>query len=463
MVRAALALAGLATLSCGGTRGTSTQAAAPTKPSVSWKIDVHADLRIDERICWSGFAPGHLRPEMIAALPFAEATTDDGQPLAFDDVGVPMSASTGCVRLRIPLEPMGRALADEAALTVVGDVVYGSFDPWLWRPGVWPPGLRGKLVVETAPGISVSFPHRREADGSWEVPFATWSFMARAAIGRLTTSRVTVGDCTLRVVRLPGAAPAATSDGIDRVVEAAARAAASLDSTTPKMPVNDVLVFLLPGRARSADAVQFGLAMRGGGASVALRIAPTATDDELLGEWVMPHELSHLWLPPVSRDGMWLSEGLASYYQNILRSRVGLLSEERAWDELVRGFARGKSQAGDVPLRAAQRPRFQQIYWGGAAIALKLDVLLRKRGTSLDAVIAEIRRSTPTDEDESSIEEMLARFERTSGMPGLRARIEAWLDLPFVDVSAELAELGVLPRAAAAPGRALREAIAGAR
>ena len=37
----------------------------------------------------------------------------------------------------------------------------------------------------------------------------------------------------------------------------------------------------------------------------------------------------------------WLSEGTASYYQNVLRARAGILPAEDAWQRMHSGFRRG--------------------------------------------------------------------------------------------------------------------------
>ena len=44
---------------------------------------------------------------------------------------------------------------------------------------------------------------------------------------------------------------------------------------------------------------------------------------------------------------IWLAEGLASYWQNLLRARTGLLTPQQAWQQLDAGFGRGRSVAGD--------------------------------------------------------------------------------------------------------------------
>jgi hypothetical protein len=406
---------------------------------------------------------------MAEGLRFARAS------LPIDGGGVRPRADPGCMTVTIDLDAMARSLDDEASAMRVGEAIYGSFDPWLWRPDPWPRGLVGELRVEAPSDIAVSLPHLREgrAPAVYMVPFSTWSFMSRMAIGRLDLDAVVVSGARLSIARLPGTAPLASTAGVRRFLEGAASAVATVDG---RMPVTDAQVLLRSGRkhdGRPSDAVQFGTAMRGGGPSVALRLSSSATDDELYGEWIATHELAHLWLPPVDREGAWLSEGLASYYQCVLRSRVGMYTEARAWDELTAGFARGRAQASSLPLRDARRPRFQQIYWGGAAILFKIDVDLRRRGLSLDAVIAAVRRAPrnedPARMDDVSASEMLGELESVSGTD-IRSSVSRWLDAPFPDVAGELDALGIRPSGTdgvtlddEAPLAAVRRAIAARR
>ena len=426
-----------------------------TAPSVAWTVSVGRDLRLVEHICWQDFVPDRVVPESERGVPFARI----------------VRRSPGCIDVVVDLGAMARELQDETLLRTAGDVVYGSFDPWLWRPEPWPKGMVGRLRLELPDGIGASLPNERAASGEWLVPFSTWSFMARVAIGPLTVDTITAAGAAIAITRLPGAAPGISAEGARRFVMEAASAVASLDG---RMPTDRVQLLLGPGSARNDDPVQFGMAMRGAGPGVVLRVAPSATDASIRGEWVTVHELSHLWLPPVDSDDAWFSEGFASYYQNIVRSRAGTYSEAEAWAELLAGFDRGRAQAGALPLREAHSPRFQQIYWGGAAVWLALDVELRAHGASLDAVVARLRRASPDNGgpmarlDERPALELLALLEQGTGRD-LRGIAGRALAAPFPDVGPTLAALGIrqtgdgLVLDEAAPQAAVRRAIAARR
>src|SRR5690349_3931578 len=71
---------------------------------------------------------------------------------------------------------------------------------------------------------------------------------------------------------------------------------------------------------------------------------------EFADDWTAVHELSHLMHPYLGDRGTWLAEGLATYYQNVLRARSGMLTPAQAWDRLYQGFKRGAKTPGDETL-----------------------------------------------------------------------------------------------------------------
>ena len=109
-----------------------------------------------------------------------------------------------------------------------------------------------------------------------------------------------------------------------------------------RLPLPDVQVLVLPMTSHHR-AVMFGQSIRGEGNALELLVDPSRPLSEFDDDWVAVHELSHLMHPYLGDSGSWLSEGLATYYQNVLRARAGLLTPVQAWDRLagrVRGSAR---------------------------------------------------------------------------------------------------------------------------
>ena len=142
--------------------------------------------------------------------------------------------------------------------------------------------------------------------------------------------------------------------------------------------------------SRSKSAVPWGQTSRDGDVSVLLYVRPDATYEQLRADWTAVHEFSHLAHPYLGERGRWLAEGLASYHQNVLRARAGLLTPEDAWRRLDAGFRRGEAVDGGSTLDAMGRQHdgTMRVYWAGAAYWLEMDLRLRRdHGTTLETVL----------------------------------------------------------------------------
>jgi hypothetical protein len=101
------------------------------------------------------------------------------------------------------------------------------------------------------------------------------------------------------------------------------------------------------------------------------------TEPQLLADWVLVHEMTHLALPDVGEEHAWLSEGLAVYIEGVARVQAGNRSETDLWSEELRSMPRGLPQAGDQGLDHTHT--WGRTYWGGAMFCLLADVDIRRR------------------------------------------------------------------------------------
>ena len=156
-------------------------------------------------------------------------------------------------------------------------------------------------------------------------------------------------------------------------------------TSEPPMTLEQVLVYIWLGQALlvllpwNVDP-EIAAQIRGGGVAAEFFVDQTRPLNELRFDWTATHELSHMLLPYVSSRDRWLSEGLASYYQNVLRARDGRLTEQQAWQKLHAGFERGRKATHGGSLAEASRAGWSatmRVYWGGAAMMLKADSQLR--------------------------------------------------------------------------------------
>ncbi|HNP63124.1 MAG TPA: hypothetical protein PKH39_04265 [Woeseiaceae bacterium] len=161
-------------------------------------------------------------------------------------------------------------------------------------------------------------------------------------------------------------------------------------------------IVVIPSARNSRDgdkAVIFGRVTRRGQETVELFINADRPIDEFYSDWTATHEFSHLMLPLLSQRYRWISEGFASYYQNILMSRSGRYTPELAWQHIGDGFGRGEASRPELTLNEAAtsgiRDARMKIYWSGAAIALLADIQLRQRSEgrqSLDSVLGQLQQ-----------------------------------------------------------------------
>jgi hypothetical protein len=215
---------------------------------------------------------------------------------------------------------------------------------------------------------------------------------ARVAIGRFSVESIDLPGGRVRYALLPGE-PAADAAFLRHWVAGGLRA---LVSAYGRLPVPELQLLVVPV-GQGDEAVPWGEVQRGGGDAVHLYIDQRVAEEAFMDDWVLVHELGHLLHPVIDPDDRWLSEGIASYYQNVLRARGGLKSPEEAWDRLHSGFERGirgtphgRSLA-EVSETMMRDRSFMRVYWSGAAIALLADVELRRRSggaQSLDSALA---------------------------------------------------------------------------
>ena len=137
-------------------------------------------------------------------------------------------------------------------------------------------------------------------------------------------------------------------------------------------PAPGLKIFVLP-RA-GAEGVVFGRDMSGGGVSTLLVIGEHATRAQLDADWVLIHELVHLGSPFVS-GAPWLTEGLATYFEPLIRARYGLQSPGAMWTEFITHMPRGAAIMESAGLMRGGRRGW---YWGGALLMLLADVEMRR-------------------------------------------------------------------------------------
>jgi hypothetical protein len=185
-----------------------------------------------------------------------------------------------------------------------------------------------------------------------------------------------------------------------QLVEWMTNLADSLRSVYGHWPRRQWQVIISPASYSGSDPIPWADVRRGPIDSVNFYVSPSANAEDLKGAWTGYHELAHLLIPYKGSGDAWFSEGLASYYQNILQARSGVIDEQTMWQKLYDGYRRGLADERfrDRPLQevsSAMRREggFMRVYWSGAWYFLAADVRLRQQSRgrlSLDGALQKL-------------------------------------------------------------------------
>ena len=296
-----------------------------------------------------------------------------------------------CLSYHADLGAIADARDQDVGWRIGGDIVTA---PQLWLLHADAQNEAGAdLRIALPAGWNVSAPWQelgRDANGIHfhiaDTP-ADWS--AAVAFAHMEEERIALPGGVLRLTILAGADAAQR----EKLHDWLAHVSRAVLSAYGRLPLPDVQVLMIPvagtGLAQRAAAaiapraVHFGQSIRGQGNALELLIDPSRPAAEFDASWIAVHELSHLMHPYLGDRGAWLSEGLATYYQNVLRGRSGLLTPAQAWDRLREGFMDNDGKQYDTTLERASAAMhrthdYERIYWSGAAYWLTVDRDLRR-------------------------------------------------------------------------------------
>lgn len=301
------------------------------------------------------------------------------------------SAEESCVNYQVDLENLINTSNTGRINVNIGNTLSSIAGDWLWLPAGETRTVRLRFTlpegfVSSAPWHLIS---RSERDTVFE-------FSTDEAV---TESKVYIGQFALRELQVKGAnirlaimGKISTSE-VDKLTKWIRYGAESIVALYGHYPLVDPQIVVFPIGSYDS-AVPWGEVQRDGGSVANLYVDQTRPLKELIGDWTLIHELSHMIHPYLDMSGRWLTEGIATYYQNVLQARVGTLTEKKAWLKLHQGFQRGikESESGESLVNISSNMRenrmYMRVYWSGVALALKADVILRKNNnSSLDAVL----------------------------------------------------------------------------
>jgi hypothetical protein len=370
----------------------------------------HYTVSIDEpltlvsvRACFDGKPPLYLMSESLDAAATLDEVKIEGARRRLEPNGAELKLGDlpegSCVTYRADLtRATGRHQRGGGPLRRTGNDLITELGIWFWRPQSLAPDEDIEVRFDLPAGISASAPWRPVVapDGgrAYRVGRSPYDWPAKVVFGRFDELDIEVPGAVLRVALLDGS-PAVEPDFVRQWLT---RAALAVTALYGEFPIPHAQLVVVPG-ARGNEPVPWAYVLRGGAPSAHFFINQRRSLDEFMTDWTAVHELSHMLLPYVRLEDAWLSEGLASYYQNVLRARAGMISVAEAWQRLHSGFRRGMKSMPDLTLADATERMFRdgafmRVYWEGAAMMLLADQRLRERTggeQSLDSALARLR------------------------------------------------------------------------
>jgi predicted metalloprotease with PDZ domain len=353
----------------------------------------------------------------------------------------------------------------------VGRDLLVSVGLWLWRPEKLAPDEDVQLAFDLPQGVAVSAPWKPSgsAPPTFRLGQAPHDWPATVAFGRFRERTLRIGGAQLRLSVLEGSPPA----DVEQVQTWLTEAAQMVADLYGRFPLAQAQLLVVPN-ARGAEPTPWAYVLRGGSPAVHFFINQRRPMQEFYDDWTATHELAHLLLPFVDHNDAWLSEGVATYYQNVLRARAGRLSEHEAWSRLHAGFRRGRDTAPGMTLAQATENMYRggtflRVYWEGAAMILLADVRLRQLTAgkqSMDTALAALHDCCLDSDRAWSAKELFARLDEITGTQVFSQLFDAHVaSKDFPDLTGVYRQLGLQTAGDAvelvpgAPYQQLRQAI----
>ena len=284
---------------------------------------------------------------------------------------VPCRAKGCRIEYTFALSEAAARVAEADTALAAGGVLVAPPSTWLLRPtdaqetrGLFRFRVRTDDGTRFASGV---LPAPNEANGTFSASTAELDASSFSAFGAFRDAIVKSGPASVEVA-LAQTGLAIDSDGAVAWIDRAVR---GLASYYRGFPTPRALVIVVPASHGTVEGVTLG----DGGPAVVLHAGPGLTVASAPDDWVATHELLHVTLPSLTRDHAWLSEGLATYVEPIVRARAGLVTPERYWGDLVKGLPQGQPEAGDEGLERTHT--WGRTYWGGALFCFLADLRIR--------------------------------------------------------------------------------------
>ena len=200
----------------------------------------------------------------------------------------------------------------------------------------------------------------------------------------------------------------------ERILDFVRTSAKAVSTYYGRFPVNSVKLLIVPV---DGPRVRGGTTWGYRGAAIRLMLGRDASESDLLRDWILVHEMTHLALPDMAQQYGWLSEGLAVYIEPVARAQAGDLTAKEIWLAMMRDMPKGLPEAGDQGLDNTDT--WGRKYWGGAMFCLLADIEIRKATSNrlgLQDAMRGVLAGGGNVEADWSIERILAVADKAVGV-----------------------------------------------
>jgi predicted metalloprotease with PDZ domain len=386
---------------------------------------------------------------------------DEAELEAFVTREAPSEPVPGATELvyRVDLDGAARKFERFDVAARFGASLVAGASSFLFSPVPEQVGVPVSVTFDEAKGFATGL--RRARTGhtieSHELRVATYT-----AFGARDVRRLDVPGTALRVALLDGPV-ALGAERLVRWVETAYRAVAAFYG---KAPDTELLVVIAP--LPKQRGVKFGRLLPESAPGIVLLVGEITTEHDLADDWMLVHELFHVGTPSYGAKSGWFDEGLATYFEPLVRARAGLVSVEKLWREFASEMPRGLDALTQAGLsNGASR---DAIYWGGGLFCLLADVEARKRtggARGLEDGLRAVLRAGGNSSQVWALDDTFSAIDRGIGVPVVAPLAERHMTRGApVDFARLLRELGVVVKAGghvrldeSAPLAAVRRAI----
>lgn len=402
---------------------------AQTEPRRLHKYQVAIDealATLSVRACFDGEPPAELVAESLdAPLALIDARVEGGRKSIQPSGALALRQvpTDGCLLYSVNVSrPIRQHDRTDGKIRRLGQDLLTSVGLWLWRPATLSASEDVELTFLLREGLSVSAPWKPMGATPGQAVFrlghAPHDEPAYVAFGRFKEREIPVGSARLRLAVLEGSPPA----DVEKMHGWLADASQVVARLHGRFPVSQAQVLVVPD-ARGGEPTPWAHVVRGGAPAVHFFVNQRRPIEEFYGDWTAVHEFSHLLLPLVSREDAWLYEGVATYYQNVLRARAGRIAAQEAWTMMHAGFQRGRDDATGMTLAQATESMYRsgaymRVYWEGTALMLMADVRLRQMTAgkqSLDTALAALNECCNAPDRAWSARELLGKLDALTG------------------------------------------------